>query len=257
MLPATALLIAGVLSLQYFIPNDMRDNLAPDAEDFMGKRVRNIQVMDQRGERKDILDLLSDKPVILSPIYTRCPGSCSIITSKLATVVAEMEGLGTDFQVITFSFDPEDRPVDLSNFSDRWELDHAGWQVISANRKNIDDLLASINFWYEKDAETGEYNHSNNLVVLSAEGKIAQYVYGLGPNKFYLEKALEAAKEGRFALSMNERLLLYFFRHDAAQKTYYIDWNVVLLIACGTLVSLALVVTVLLRFAGQRPTSAS
>lgn len=219
-----------LLLIFHHSPESIESNLTPEVRKYIGQRAADIPVFDADRIESRLLDHSDGRPMILSPIYTSCPGSCSAITSRLTTVVNEMKGLGTDFKVVTFSFDPSDNPDDLLRFRNRWELDKDNWKVVSADSQNIALLLGSIDFWVKKDEGTGVFNHANKLVILSPAGKIAKFVYGLAPNKFYLEVGLQDAMKDAFSLSFSEEIVLRFFKYDPAVRIFRLNWLLLTLI---------------------------
>ena len=107
--------------------------------------------------------------------------------------IKEIAGFGTDYKVLTFSFDHSDGPTDLTSFAERWEMDGENWKIVSADSAAIGQLLNSLNFKFEWNEELGIYEHDFKLAVISSSGRIIKIVNGLGPNKYYLELGLEEA----------------------------------------------------------------
>ena len=107
-------------------------------------------------------------------------------------------------------------------------MDNDHWKLLTADSIEIDRLLASINFWVEKDVVTGEFDHANTLIVLSPNGVIAKYVYGLGPNKFYLEVGIDEAMKEEYKLSFTEKLILWAFSYDSIKKAFTINWSLLI-----------------------------
>ena len=75
----------------------------PDEKTFLNREVANIDVLTTEGKWVKLFDLFKDKPIIISPIYTRCPKACSVITAGLQSSVEELGTLGKDFTIISFS----------------------------------------------------------------------------------------------------------------------------------------------------------
>ncbi|MEW6467690.1 MAG: SCO family protein [Bacteroidota bacterium] len=206
----------------------------PDEDKFLGKQVPDVQVTDQDGNRKSIRELLKgDKPIVISPVYTRCPSSCSIITGGLKGSVSELGTLGQDFSIITFSFDPNDSPDDLRTFQKRWNIDGKDWKVISSDEEGVKQLLASLDFQVDYDSAMNEYAHPNLVIVLTPSGKISRYVYGISPKPNDLRLSLLEAKKENTSLGLFEGIFLRCFRFDPGSRTYSAEWGFILQLMAG------------------------
>ncbi|MDH5397453.1 MAG: cbb3-type cytochrome c oxidase subunit I [Cyclobacteriaceae bacterium] len=205
----------------------------PDQKKFLGKDIANIEVFDRSGNKFMLYDLIKNKPVILSPIYTSCPHSCSLITANLKEVAEKIDGYGTQFTVISFSFDDADTPKDLDNFSKRWQLNGTDWNIISARKENIDSLLKSINFKIQKDEISGDYAHPNLAVVLTPKKRISRYIFGIFPDKKDLKLAIMEATDEKTSFSFYDGLYLNCFQYDVNSGTYVIDWSFLIQVFAG------------------------
>jgi protein SCO1 len=205
----------------------------PNEAKYLGKKLNDIEVMDKDGNRKNISEFFGDVPVILSPIYTKCPSSCSVITGSLKDAVNKAGGLGTDYRVLTFSFDFEDEPKDLQTFGKRWKLDENNWEVVSSDEESTKLLLESIDFEVVKDTVYGEYLHPNVVMVISPGMKISRFVYGVFPTARDINMSVLEAKQEKTSLSFYDGLVLNCFRFDNDLKTYVVDWKFVAQIVAG------------------------
>jgi protein SCO1/2 len=166
------------------------------------------------------------KPVVLALVYYDCPMLCGLIMSGMARAMREngLE-LGKDFTAVTISFDPEEKPplarerqrgylqsIGLAESSGAWRfwVDRAG-----ASRR----LGDAVGFHYAKDAATGEWAHMASIFVLTPDGKVSRYLYGIDfPPKDFRLSLVEAAG-GRVGTSF-DKLILTCFRYDPASRKY-------------------------------------
>lgn len=199
----------------------------PDENKYLGRQLEDVEVFDPKGGRFKISDFFGDVPVLISPIYTKCPGSCSVITANLKEAVNKSGGLGGKYKVLTFSFDHGDGPADLQAFIRRWKLGD-NWEVVATDFENTQKLLASIDFEIIKDTVFGDYLHPNVVVVASPGMKISRFVYGVFPTARDINMAVLEAKQEKTSLSFYEGLVLNCFRFDNDLKTYTIDWPFVI-----------------------------
>jgi protein SCO1/2 len=207
----------------------------PNEEQFLGQKAANIKVFDGRGHLYNLYTLLRSKPLIISPVYTKCPSLCGIISNGVQVAINETGTLGKEFNVATFSFDSSDIPSDLKSYESRWKMDGANWKTISASAKNIRMLMSSIGYEYEYDTATKEFNHPAVLIVLTPSGRISRYIYGVNPSKrdirlAVLEAASEKTKPGIF-----NGFYLRCFGYDPVSKTYKADWGFIISTSAGLL----------------------
>jgi protein SCO1 len=166
------------------------------------------------------------KPVVLSLVYYDCPMLCGLILSGLAKTMRE-NGLvlGKDYEAVTISFDPEERPAQgaerrrgylqslgLDDLGDRWPFLVGAAQASRA-------VSDAVGFYVKKDERTGEWAHMAAVFVLTPDGKVSRYLYGIDyPSKEFRLSIVEAAG-GRVGTSF-DRFLLTCYRYDPASRKY-------------------------------------
>ena len=209
----------------------------PDEKTFLNREVANIDVLTTEGKWVKLFDLFKDKPIIISPIYTRCPKACSVITAGLQSSVEELGTLGKDFTIISFSFDKNDTAEDLQAFSKRWEFDNDNWRIVTSDSAGIQTLLQSMDYQYDYDPVTTQYDHPNIVVMLSAKGRIMQYLYGMRPKARDIKLSALNAKQEVASLGIIEGFYLKCFQYDPATGTYKFDWSFLIEVVAGLLIT--------------------
>ncbi|MDO8368269.1 MAG: SCO family protein [Saprospiraceae bacterium] len=205
----------------------------PRENDFLNQKIADVKVMTMDGQWTTLSSLFKGKPILISPIYTRCPKACSVITAGLESSIAELGKPGEDFTVVTFSFDHHDQASDLQNFASRWEMDNDNWRIISSDSVGVQTLLGSLDFHYDYDSISGQYEHPNIVIMLSTSGRIMQYIYGMTPKPRDLKLAALNAKREQTTLGVVEGLYLKCFQYNPATKTYMIDWSFLIQLSAG------------------------
>lgn len=209
----------------------------PREGDFLNQKIADVKVLTTDGQWVSLSTLFKGKPILISPIYTRCPKACSVITAGLETSIAELGKPGEDFTVITFSFDHTDQAADLQNFANRWEMDNDNWRIVTADSAGIQTLLGSLDFHYDYDPASGQYEHPNIVIMLSTSGRIMQYIYGMTPKARDLKLAALNAKKEQTTLGVVEGLYLKCFRFDPAMKTYIVEWGFLIQLSAGLMMT--------------------
>jgi protein SCO1/2 len=166
------------------------------------------------------------KPVVLALVYYDCPMLCGLIMSGMARTMREngLE-LGRDFTALTISFDPTEKPA-LARERQRGYLqsiglaeDSGGWRFWVDRAGAARRVADAVGFHYAKDQATGEWAHMASIFVLTPDGKVSRYLYGIEfPEKDFRLSVVEAAG-GRVGTSF-DKLILTCFRYDPASRKY-------------------------------------
>jgi protein SCO1/2 len=202
---------------------------------------------DEKGDQVRLGELIGDRPVALVLVYHGCPMLCSMSTNGLVTSLKALEMTpGDEFDVLVVSFDPEDTPELARNAKTKLLTDYArpgsesGWHFLTGEQESIDALTEAVGFHYTRDEETGEFAHAAGLTILTPEGTISRYLYGIEYPARSLRLALIESAEGQIG-NLVDQAILFCYRYDPATGTYSATtMNVVRL--AGALTVLAIVV---------------
>lgn len=206
----------------------------PNEKKTLGKSLPDVRLIDSNGRGLPLKEIIGGKPLILSLIYTKCTTTCLLITDSITDVVGKLGGLGDKYNVLTLSFDPADiNPKRLDEFRRTWRLDREGWIVAGGEKEEVDKLLKAIDFGYIFDKATGEFLHPNLLVILTPDGRVSRYFYGVTYNDKDVKLSLLEAKKGVSKLSVAEGFLLRCFQFDPITMTYRTDWAFIMHIFGG------------------------
>jgi len=196
----------------------------PEERKSVGKRLPDVRLIDADGRSLSLIEIVDGKPLVISLIYTRCTTACLLITDSLIDVVDKIGGLGEKYNVLTLSFDPADTPERLREYRDRFGLKRKGWIVAGGDKAEVERLLKAIDFQYILDKATGEFIHPNLLLVLTPDGRVSRYIYGVSYKERDLRLSLINAKKGISSLSIPEGILLRCYRFNPLTGNYETDW---------------------------------
>ena len=160
-------------------------DLAPER----GRAVPSIQWNDESGRARNLSEF-SGYPLILLPIYTRCPGPCLQTVDRLKQALADSSNNPRQFRVLLFSFDPSDNAATLAKYRQR-EAIPLSWSIGAASQNKIDALLESIGTQVGKAGT--EFMHPNILVFLDSKLRIAKWIYGTAYSGRDVDLALRVA----------------------------------------------------------------
>ncbi len=96
--------------------------------------VPTFQFHDQ-DDKPVTLESLRGSPWVADFIFTRCPGSCPMMTGKMA---AMQKSLPPQVKFVSFSVDPEhDRPAVLKEYAQRFSADESRWKFLTGDQDAI------------------------------------------------------------------------------------------------------------------------
>jgi protein SCO1 len=186
----------------------------------------DLMFRDETGKRVQLGDYFGNKPLILNLVYYKCPMLCSEVLSGLTTALKPMKfDVGKDFKVLTISFDPRETPTDAAAASVEYLKRYGradagrGWHFLTGPQESIEALTKAAGFQYQYDKKTRQFAHSTAIVVLTPEGRIAQYYYGVEFPSNDLRLALVQASENKIG-SVVDQILLYCYHYDPAAGKY-------------------------------------
>jgi protein SCO1/2 len=181
---------------------------------------------DQDGNPVQLSKYFGSKPVLFAPVYFTCPMLCNQILSGL---VAGLRPLslkpGRDFQIVAMSFNASDTPADAKKKRDQYAYSYssragvAGWNFLTGSQASIDKVTKAIGFRYHWDAEHKMFVHASGIMILTPEGRLARYFYGVEFQPKDLKLGLVEASHNRIG-SPVDQILLFCYHYDPATGKY-------------------------------------
>jgi len=153
---------------------------------------------------------------------------------------------GREFDIWTVSFDPSDTPARartkkanyLARYGGEAELAASGWRFLTGDAEPIRLLTEAVGFRYRYDPATKTFAHAAAILVLTPEGKVSRYFYGIEYEPRDLRLGLVEASKGKIG-SRIDQLLLYCYRYDPTTGKYgLVVMNVLKLLGALTVVLL-------------------
>ncbi len=188
----------------------------------------DLAFTDHTGKEVVIGDLIGQgKPVVLTLNYANCPMLCNLQLDGLSNALAEATWrVGDQFQVVTVSIDPRDTPKHAADFRKsllagygRKVDDHAWPVLVSDDEARIRQFADAVGFGYQYIADKDQYAHAAVAMLLTPEGRVTRYLYGLQIPARTLEMSLLECARGEVTSSF-DKVLLYCFVYDANTGRY-------------------------------------
>jgi protein SCO1/2 len=166
------------------------------------------------------------KPVILAPVYYRCPMLCTqILNGVVGSLKAVSLNPGQDFEIVAVSFDPKDTPEIAAGKKESYMRRYArpgtanGWHLLSGDEANIKALMDAIGYHYRYDPATDQFAHASGVMVVTPEGRLSRYFYGIEYAPRDVRLGLVEASQNKIGNPVDQ-LLLFCFHYDPATGKY-------------------------------------
>lgn len=209
---------------------------------------------DETGRTVRLREYFGRKPVILSLVYYNCATLCPMILDGLVRSLTPVSfSIGKEFAILTVSVDPRDTPAlaaaKKAEYVRRYQRPGAaeGWHFLTGEEAAIQTLTQAVGFRYVYDAKTDQFAHAAGIVMLSPQGKVARYFYGLDFPPRDLRLGLIETADNRIATPIDQ-VLLYCYRYDPMTGKYgLMVRNSLRLAGLGTILALGTFILLMLR----------
>jgi protein SCO1/2 len=193
----------------------------------LGDRIpSDLAFHDEAGRDVRLSQYLGSKPVILTLNYYECPMLCTVsLTGLVSALRAVPFEPGRDFTIVTVSINPRETPALAAAKKKSYTADYGhpgaaeGWHFLTGEEPAIEALARSVGFRYKYDAASGQYAHAAGVILLTPDGRIARYFYGVEYSPRDLRLGLVEASAGTIG-GLAEQILLFCFHYDPATGRY-------------------------------------
>lgn len=191
-----------------------------------GRVPLDLRFRNEAGETVPLSACLDGKPAVLTLVYFGCPSLCTVTLNNLTGALGAVSlDAGDEFSILTVSFDPDEAPklaaAKKAAYLRQYDRPTAarGWHFLTGDEESIASLTDAVGFRYVYDPATGEYAHASVVIVLTPEGRISRYLFGLEHSPKDLQLALVEASERRVG-SVVDRALLLCYQYDPVSGRY-------------------------------------
>jgi protein SCO1/2 len=186
----------------------------------------HLAFRDEVGNAVQLGDYLGQKPVILTLNYYECPMLCPLVLEGLLRSLRALSFMiGEQFDVVTVSINPGETDALAAGTKARYIRDYgrpnaaAGWHFLTGDEASIQRLTQAVGFRYAYDAGKNQYAHAAGIMVLTPQGSISRYFYGIDFSPRDLRLALVEAAANTIG-SPVDQLLLLCYQYDPATGRY-------------------------------------
>jgi len=253
----TTAILAGALASRAVADNALPPLLqGVNIEQRLGEQVPlDLTFHDESGAPVRLEKYFGSKPVVLVLAQYRCPRLCTEVLNGLTDGLAGLStyDIGDKFTVLTVSFDSRETPELAAEKKKAYVARYGrpgaadGWHFLTGDETSIRRLTEAVGFHYHYDPQHDQFAHASGIMIVTPEGKLARYFYGIHYPSSDLRLGLVEASAGKIG-SPVDALLLFCFHYDPSTGRYSLAvMNVVRLGGLLTLLALGTFMAVLWR----------
>lgn len=226
-------LMTGVLPASAQMADPSSDRLPSQLGDVgieqkLGDEVPlKLQFHDETGKTVALGDhFQTSRPVILSLVYYNCQMLCSEVLAEIAHSLRRLKfDAGKQFEIVTVSFDPRETPQMAAAAKSKYLAMYGrpgaetGWHFLTGDQASIAALSNAVGFHFSWDSRTNQFAHATGIMLLTPEGRIAQYYYGARYFPSDLRLGLIEASHNQIG-TLADQIVLYCYHYDPRTGRY-------------------------------------
>jgi len=185
----------------------------------------DVPFRDEDGKTVTLRDY-TGTPMLLVPAYYTCPMLCTLVLNGVVSMLRALPfDAGKEFTVVTFSFDPKDDPAAATAKKATYIGEYrrlgaeGGWHFLTGDAASIDALTKAIGFRATWDEPNKQFAHASGIVLVTPQGRITKYFYGVEFSARDLRLAIVEASANQIG-TVVDQLLLFCFHYDPATGRY-------------------------------------
>jgi protein SCO1 len=227
--PAAAQMGAGMVRDTPGTPADQQVNLLEDVrydQKLDAQVPLDLLFRDEHGTAVTLGQFFGKRPVILALVYYECPMLCSQVLNGLTSALDVLKfNAGQEFDVVAVSFNPREGPglaaAKKKTYMERYRRPgtEGGWHFLTGTPESIAQLTKSVGFKYAWDDRTQQYAHAAGVVMLTPQGRVSKYFFGIEYSPRDLRFGLIEASQQKIGTPVDQ-LLLYCYHYDPATGKY-------------------------------------
>ncbi len=205
----------------------------------------DVPFLDENGKEITLADYAGERPIILNLVYYGCPMLCGQVLNGLTRSLKMLKDVpmlpGKEFEIVTLSFDPRETPELALEKKTNYlkDYDQVGaeehWHWLTGTEDNIKQVTDSVGFRYAWDEKQQQFAHASVVFLLTPEGKVSRYFFGIEYSPKDMRLGLTEASDGKIGGPV-EKILLLCYHYDATLGKY--SMLVMRLIQVGGLLTL-------------------
>jgi protein SCO1 len=214
----------------------------------------DLTFTDDTGRTVKLGDYFGTKPLILNLVYYNCTMLCGEALAGLSGSMKMVKfDVGNQFDVITVSFNPRETPAIAAEKKQEYLKRYgrpgaaSGWHFLTGPAESINALTKAVGFQYQYDPRSNQYAHATAIMVLTPQGRISRYFYGVDYPPKDLRMGLVEASQGKIGNAVDQVLLYCYHYNPETGKYGAVITNILRLAAGFTILLLGGLLFILFR----------
>jgi len=181
---------------------------------------------DDAGRAITLRDAIGGKPTVLVMLQYRCPMLCGLMMEGMNRALTQMKfSAGKEYNVVVVSIDPaegqREATIKKQEYVQLYERPGAeqGFRFLTGSQPSIARVADAAGFRFKHDAQTGAYVHASGIMVVTPQGKMARYFFGIEYPARILRLSLVEAGEGKIG-TLADKMTLFCYMYDPIQGKY-------------------------------------
>ena len=191
-----------------------------------GQMPLDLHFRDETGRDVQLQEFFGQKPVVLAFVYYNCPMLCDQIQMGVVGTLRMLSfNPGRDYEVVFLSFDSRETP-EMAAAKKKTALAHfrrpetvSGWHFLTGSKESIEAATRAANFRFRFDAKSNLFAHASGVLILTPDGRISRYFYGVEYPGRDMRLGLVDASAGKIG-SPIDHVLLFCYHYDPSSATY-------------------------------------
>ena len=213
----------------------------------------DLPFRDEAGKTVQLRDYFTQqKPILLAFVYYGCPMLCDQVQQGVVGTLRMLSfNPGRDYEVIFLSFDSRETP-DMAAEKKKQSLSHFrrpetanGWHFLTGSKDSVEAVTKAANFRYSFDTKNNLFAHASGVLLLTPDGRISRYFYGIEYPGRDMRLGLVDASAGKIGTPI-DRVLLFCYHYDPTAATY--SASILKLVRLGGVLTILAFVTAVLIF---------
>jgi protein SCO1 len=209
---------------------------------------------DENGQTVSLGKYFGKRPVVLALVYYECPMLCTQILNGMVRAAKVMTFTpGKDYDVVAISFDARETPRQAMLKKQIYMKDYGhpetsnGWHFLTGDLNSIKRVTEAVGFHYKWDVYTATFAHASAIYVLTPEGRLSKYFYGIEYSPKDMRFGLVEASRNKIGSAVDQILLFCYHFDPTTAKYTVVALDILRLAGAATVLTLGGFVFIMLR----------
>jgi len=219
---------------------------------------------DEYGQTVPLGKYFGKRPVVLALVYYECPMLCTQILNGMVRAAKVLTFTpGKDYDVVAISFDARETPKQALLKKTVYMKDYGhpetanGWHFLTGDPDSIKRVTDAVGFKYRWDVYTATFAHASAIYVLTPEGKLSKYFYGIEYSPKDMRLGLVEASANKIGNAVDQILLFCYHFDPTSGKYTFLAMDILRAAGAATVLMLGGFVFIMLRRDRQKGSRAA